>query len=80
VTRYEAPSYFSGMKVVGRNGVDIGRKWKSAEEGPSSYLGTVTKELPNFFMFVGPHAVGISLIICNFENAVKELQVSWITT
>jgi hypothetical protein len=45
------------MKVVGRNGVDIGRKWKSAEEGPSSYLGTVAKELPNFFMFVGPHAV-----------------------
>jgi hypothetical protein len=45
------------MKVLGINGVDIGQKWKSADEGPSSYLGTVSYELPNFFMFFGPHAV-----------------------
>jgi hypothetical protein len=42
--------------VIGHNGVDIQQKWKSAE-GPSSYLGIVSNELPNFFMFFGPHAV-----------------------
>jgi hypothetical protein len=59
------------MKVVGCAGLDIGKKWKSDDEGPSSYLGTVSYELPNFFMFFGPHAVNI--IITYGADSMNEL-------
>jgi len=44
-------SYRPRFPVIGRNGIDLGEKWKDA---PESYLGLLVSDMPNFVMFVGP--------------------------
>ncbi|KAB8748971.1 hypothetical protein FH972_026522 [Carpinus fangiana] len=44
-------SYKPRFPIVGRNGVDLRKKW---EVIPESYLGLACPDMPNFITFVGP--------------------------
>lgn len=44
-------SYKPRFPVIGKNGVDLRKKW---EVCPESYLGLAVPEMPNFMMFIGP--------------------------
>ncbi|KAK5054472.1 hypothetical protein LTR84_001363 [Exophiala bonariae] len=41
-------------RMIGRNGVDLAQEW---EVDPESYLSVAARDMPNFFMFLGPNAV-----------------------
>ena len=44
-------TYRPRFPLVGRNGVDLGEKWKQT---PEAYLGLGAPDFPNFMTFVGP--------------------------
>jgi cation diffusion facilitator CzcD-associated flavoprotein CzcO len=44
-------SFRPAFPIVGRNGVDLAEKWKTA---PEAYLGLAVPDMPNFFTFIGP--------------------------
>lgn len=44
-------TYKPRFPIIGKNGVDLYEKWKTA---PESYLGLACPDMPNWIMFVGP--------------------------
>lgn len=50
--------------IVGADGVDLATQWKKT--GPAGYLSTTAKNMPNYFMYLGPgfpgHGSGVSFI------------------
>jgi cation diffusion facilitator CzcD-associated flavoprotein CzcO len=44
-------TYKPRFPVIGKNGVDLYKKW---EKAPESYLGLACPDMPNFLMFIGP--------------------------
>lgn len=72
-TGFNVAKALGPLKVIGRNGADLGRQW--GEEDPRSYLGVTVPGFPNFFLTVGPnsapnHAAG--------QNLLSEAQVHYI--
>ncbi|KIW81843.1 hypothetical protein Z517_04869 [Fonsecaea pedrosoi CBS 271.37] len=48
-------SFRPQWRMIGRDGVDLGQQW--AGDDVRSYLSVAAKDMPNFFMFLGPNAV-----------------------
>ncbi|PGG97445.1 hypothetical protein AJ79_09206 [Helicocarpus griseus UAMH5409] len=46
-------SYVPSFSLVGRNGVDLGKRW--AKTGAEAYLTCAVPDMPNYFMVVGPN-------------------------
>ena len=46
-TSFKKPNF----PIIGRNGVDLAKKWDPAPEG---YFGLAVPDFPNFFTFIGP--------------------------
>lgn len=51
-TGFQASSFLTPMKVVGRNGMDLHESW---DGNARAYLGVVSPGFPNFFYMYGPN-------------------------
>jgi acetyl esterase/lipase len=60
------------VDVRGRDGVTLAEKWA---DGPSTYLGVMTTDFPNFFMVTGP---GSPSVLSNMAVSIEQ-HVEWIT-
>ncbi|OAL31040.1 hypothetical protein AYO20_08461 [Fonsecaea nubica] len=61
--------------VVGRNGIDLGEKWK---DEPESYLSMACPDMPNYFMFMGPNAtIGHGSLIYSLDWTA-EWMIQWL--
>lgn len=47
-------SFKPAFPIVGRNGVDLGKKWTA--DTPKAYFGFCVPDFPNYFCFVGPNS------------------------
>ncbi len=63
---------FDRMKIRGVDGASLGDKWR---DGPSTYLGILTKGFPNMMMVAGPQSASGST---NYPRAI-ETGVNWVT-
>lgn len=48
------PRFGSSFPLVGRNGIDIARKWET--EQPQAYSGISVPDMPNYLCFIGPNS------------------------
>lgn len=62
-------------RMVGRGGVDLGDEWKA---DPESYLSVSARDMPNFFMFLGPNAVIAHGSLLEAVNWTGDYIVKWI--
>jgi cation diffusion facilitator CzcD-associated flavoprotein CzcO/acetyl esterase/lipase len=60
------------VDVVGRQGLSLKQKWAG---GPSTYLGLMTADFPNFFMITGP---GSPSVLSNMAVSIEQ-HVDWVT-
>jgi cation diffusion facilitator CzcD-associated flavoprotein CzcO len=63
---------YDRVDIRGVDGQTLGEKWR---DGPSTYLGVLTRGFPNLFMVAGPQSVSGST---NFPRAI-ETGVDWVT-
>ena len=63
---------YDRIQIEGVDGQKLGDKWSN---GPSTYLGVLSKGFPNLFMVAGPQSVSGST---NFPRAI-ETGVDWVT-
>jgi cyclohexanone monooxygenase len=61
----------SRMNIVGREGVELSRKWS---EGPRTYLGLTMAGFPNLFTITGP---GSPSVLSNMPVSIEQ-HVEWI--
>jgi len=54
-TGFKVQDFFAPLEIVGADGVDLLQQWK--EEGPSTYHGIVSHNMPNSFFIIGPNSV-----------------------
>lgn len=67
-TGYNIKQSFSPYKVVGRNGMEVGKLW--GEKTASAYETVLVKNCPNYFTIGGPNsATGHSSVVLAIENA-----------
>ena len=45
-------SFKPRWRMIGRNGVDLSERWGKGD--PESYLSLAARDMPNYFMFLGP--------------------------
>ncbi len=73
-TGFRPADYLAGLRVVGRDGVDLHGYWNGE---PSAFLGITMPGFPNFFLLYGPNTNG-GFIIPNLERqsayAAKEIR------
>ncbi|OQV09345.1 hypothetical protein CLAIMM_13475 [Cladophialophora immunda] len=62
-------------RMIGRNGVDLSEAW---EVDPESYLSVAARDMPNYFMFLGPNAVVAHGSIIEAINWTGDYLVKWI--
>lgn len=67
-------SFLFPFTVVGRNGVDLGEKWKIPY--PKTYLSVCVDEFPNCFFSGGPNSCTgagtyLAMLECQVDYAVK---------
>ena len=63
---------YDRIQIEGVDGQKLGDKWSN---GPSTYLGVLSRGFPNLFMVAGPQSVSGST---NFPRAI-ETGVDWVT-
>jgi cation diffusion facilitator CzcD-associated flavoprotein CzcO len=63
-TGFRAAEYLSGLRVVGRDGVELHDYWAGE---PEAFLGITVPGFPNFFMLYGPGTNG-GEIVSNLER------------
>lgn len=51
-TGFKSHAFQGAMKVLGRNGLDLGERWGNA---PEAYLGMTVDGFPNMFILYGPN-------------------------
>lgn len=73
-TGYEG-SLLPRWRIVGRNGVDLRKEWT---ERPQSYLSLAARDMPNYFIFLGPNAVTGHGSLLEAVNWAAEYMVKWI--
>jgi cation diffusion facilitator CzcD-associated flavoprotein CzcO len=54
-------------RIVGSDGRTLGAHWDSS---PRAYLGTTVPRFPNFFILLGPNAIGIQSVIFTLESQI----------
>ncbi|KAK5046777.1 hypothetical protein LTR84_007130 [Exophiala bonariae] len=62
-------------RMIGRNEVDLGKMW---EVDPESYLSICARDMPNYFMFLGPNAVVAHGSIIEAINWTGDYIIKWI--
>jgi hypothetical protein len=62
-------------RMIGRNGIDLRDEW---DVDPESYLSTMARDMPNFFMFLGPNAVIAHGSLLEAVNWTGEYLLKWI--
>lgn len=62
-------------RMIGRNGVNLSEAW---EADPESYLSVAARDMPNYFMFLGPNAVVAHGSIIEAINWTGDYLVKWI--
>jgi cation diffusion facilitator CzcD-associated flavoprotein CzcO len=68
-TGFHVTEQFIGMKLFGRNGLEIHDAWRN---GLSAYLGVTVSGFPNFFMLLGPNTgLGHNSVVLMIEAQVK---------
>jgi cation diffusion facilitator CzcD-associated flavoprotein CzcO len=68
-TGFHVTEQFIGMRVVGRNGLEIHDAWHN---GLSAYLGVTVSGFPNFFMLLGPNTgLGHNSVVLMIEAQVR---------
>ena len=68
-TGFEIHDYLGPLRVVGRDGVELGAAWRRSAE---AYLGTTVAGFPNLFTLIGPNTgLGHNSIIFMIECQVR---------
>jgi cation diffusion facilitator CzcD-associated flavoprotein CzcO len=68
-TGFHVTEQFIGMKLFGRNGLEIHDAWRN---GLSAYLGVTISGFPNFFMLLGPNTgLGHNSVVLMIEAQVR---------
>lgn len=68
-TGFHVTDQFIGMKLFGRNGLEIHDAWRN---GLSAYLGVTVRGFPNFFMLLGPNTgLGHNSVVLMIEAQVR---------
>ena len=68
-TGFRVTEQFIGMKLFGRNGLEIHDAWRN---GLSAYLGVTVSGFPNFFMLLGPNTgLGHNSVVLMIEAQVR---------
>ena len=68
-TGFRVTEQFIGMRLVGRNGLEIHGAWRN---GLSAYLGVTVSGFPNFFMLLGPNTgLGHNSVVLMIEAQVR---------
>lgn len=68
-TGFHVTEQFIGMKLFGRNGLEIHDAWRN---GLSAYLGVTVSGFPNFFMLLGPNTgLGHNSVVLMIEAQVR---------
>jgi cation diffusion facilitator CzcD-associated flavoprotein CzcO len=68
-TGFHVTEQFIGMKLIGRNGLEIHDAWRN---GLSAYLGVTVSGFPNFFMLLGPNTgLGHNSVVLMIEAQVR---------
>lgn len=62
-------------RMIGRNGVDLGKEW---DVDPESYLSVAARDMPNYFMFLGPNAVIAHGSLLESINWTADYVVKWL--
>jgi cation diffusion facilitator CzcD-associated flavoprotein CzcO len=69
-TGFRVHDYLGDLRVVGRDGVDLGARWKA--DRAEAYLGTMVAGFPNLFMMTGPNTgLGHSSMIVMIEAQAR---------
>ena len=68
-TGFHVTEQFIGMKLFGRNGLEIHDAWRN---GLSAYLGVTVSGFPNFFMLLGPNTgLGHNSVVLMIEAQAR---------
>ncbi|GAD93961.1 hypothetical protein AN0025.2 [Paecilomyces variotii No. 5] len=62
-------------RMIGRNGVDLSKEWAV---DPESYLSVAARDMPNYFMFLGPNAVIAHGSLLESINWTADYVVKWL--
>lgn len=62
-------------RMIGRHGVDLAQEWAV---DPESYLSVAARDMPNFFMFLGPNAVIAHGSLLEAINWTGDYIVKWL--
>jgi hypothetical protein len=62
-------------RMIGRHGVDLADEWAV---DPESYLSVAARDMPNYFMFLGPNAVIAHGSLLESINWTAEYLLKWI--
>lgn len=62
-------------RMIGRNGVNLADEWAV---DPESYLSIAARDMPNYFMFLGPNAVIAHGSLLESINWTAEYILKWI--
>ena len=69
-TGFAVHDYLAGMRVVGRDGEELGERWQRG--GAQAYLGTTVAGFPNLFMLMGPNTgLGHNSMIVMIEGQAR---------
>ncbi|MGW5569761.1 flavin-containing monooxygenase [Nocardia thailandica] len=72
-TGFRAREFFAGVRVRGREGVDLHQQWRQAGR-PSAYYGLASPGYPGLYMIAGPN----SFTAANSNPTMKLLQARYI--
>jgi cation diffusion facilitator CzcD-associated flavoprotein CzcO len=72
-TGFRAPELLGGIKIRGRNGINLHDRWAQAGR-PEAFLGLAVPGFPNMYMIAGPN----SFTPANSNPAIKDFQARYI--
>lgn len=61
--------------MIGRNNVDLGKAWEDEAE---SYMSIAARDMPNYFMFMGPNAIIAHGSLVEAINWTSDYIIKWI--
>jgi cation diffusion facilitator CzcD-associated flavoprotein CzcO len=68
-------SFKPRWRMIGRHGVDLSEQW---DGDPESYLSLAARDMPNYFMFLGPNAVVGHGSLIEAINWTAEYVLKWL--
>ncbi|KAL6247334.1 hypothetical protein RBB50_005680 [Rhinocladiella similis] len=68
-------SFTPQWRMIGRNGVDLAKEWSV---DPESYLSICARDMPNYFMFMGPNSVIAHGSLMESLNWTGDYLIKWL--